>query len=176
MEYSFSTAPETPPYVLTLTDTSLVISHGKKVRELPYQDIQYVYIEKKKEACKIHIEGKGVLSFTIPNYSLDNDGALLDKSNAYTLFVRLLHYHLLSKSKAEFYINNGYKQTGLFALGILVLAGIIVTILRLLNWTFDLFTLTLIIIGTVTPILVLVWLSRFPKPYKPADIPLDFLP
>lgn len=176
MEYSFSTDLETPPYVLTLTDTSLVIVQGKRKRELPYQDIQYVYIEKKKEACKIHIEGKGVLSLTIPNHSLTEDGSLQDKSNAYTLFVRVLHNHLRSKSKAEFFINNGYKQTNLFALSILVLACLIVSTLHYLDWSFDFFTLTLIIIGTITPILVLVWLSRFPKPYKPADIPLDFLP
>lgn len=176
MEYQFSTEAGKLPCLVTLTQHTLTIKQDGNKLELPLQDVRSVSIEKSGKTCKTHIETARAFSIVITNYLIKEDGIREDKSNAYTLMIRLLHQYLDSNPKAEFFRQNNHLKTWLQASMILLLALLSLLILHYLGWTLDSFTVGLVGVGAFVPTLVVIWLNRFPKTYKPAEIPLELLP
>lgn len=67
-----------------------------------YSDVTSVWINKEAGAFSVIIKTVEGSQYVVSNLFVENDGRTEDKSNAYALFVRVLHMHLREKSKAKF--------------------------------------------------------------------------
>lgn len=176
MQYSFTPFAKALPLSFTLTQTHLLQTSAVGEVEIPFTNITRVRIDRNRGVFKTFLDCRGIPTVSISNLSFEKNGALKDQSKEYTLFIRLLHYYLKDKSRAEFITSTSYTSAWK---GIALIAAISLCFFLTIDywgWRIDSFTMTLIGIGIFIPIIVVLWLGRYPKTYKPTDIPFEFLP
>lgn len=144
--------------------------------EIPYSNVTRVRIDRKRGVFKTFLDCRSIPSVIISNQSFESAGGPKDKSREYTLFIRLLHYYLKDKSKAEFITSTSFIAAWKTIALIATASVCFLLAIDYWGWNIDSFTMTLIGMGTITPAVVLLWLGRYPKNYKPTDIPFEFLP
>lgn len=125
-------------------------------------------------ACTLNIEDAKPIYVPIKNF--DESGDLIDQSNHYNSFIRVLHVHLREKSKAHYYF--GVRPIS-YAIKVLVLLSIIFACLAcylLLNLSgVVVIPLGLVLMASAYTLLRF-GIKSFPKLYDPNEIPLGLLP
>src|SRR5688572_82094 len=103
MEYTFRNSPTELPTTLFLSDEVLTIKAGKEQFSVPYLGVNQVNLDRvsaKVYRAIIHLEGHSPVVIT-NQYCVDSV-AVEDRSRGYSIFIRVLHYHLKDKSKASY--------------------------------------------------------------------------
>jgi hypothetical protein len=166
------------PVTIYLNEYNLVLKQGKQETVIPYAGINQVVLNKlsaKIFRTRLHPEGGHPIVITNTYYT--SAKTVEHRSRAYSTFVRVLHFHLKDKSKANFHSGNG-----MASLWIWLSFAIAIGFLAALSIGYMGFTLVspavdgTILATILAAIVVATRLGRIPKAYTPNDIPLEFLP
>jgi hypothetical protein len=166
------------PTTIYLNEYNLTIRQGKQETVIPYAGINEVVLNKPRaKVFRTRINPEGGRPVVITNTYYTSEKTIEDRSRAYSTFVRVLHFHLKDKSKANFMSGNGAQSIWIWlcfatALGFLtaLTAGYLGVVF--INSLVD----GAILAIAFGAIVVAMRLGRFPKAYTPNDIPLEFLP
>jgi hypothetical protein len=178
MEYTYRSSFRNEACTLILSESSIIVRSGKREYTIPYAAIRAVQIDKGREdVYKTHLFSEDNKTLVISNRIYNSHKNDEDQSRAYATFVRVLHFHLKDKSKAEF--ATGVRST---------VIGATIAIAMLLSFSLS-FVLSYMGIRPIDPFLGGLILAAFsgaailashashwPRQYLPTDIPLDFLP
>ncbi len=91
------------PTTICLTEYNLTVKQGKKETVIPYAVVNEVVLKKassKLFQAKLFTEGARPIVITNTYYTSPKETE--DRSRAYSTFVRVLHFHLKDKSKANY--------------------------------------------------------------------------
>lgn len=175
MQYAFRNTVRQDPTTITLLDTKLVVVLGNSSRSIPYTSITRVQMEQignRLYAIRLFLDRGDPILVTNRQYA--SSGALEIQSHAYSTFVRVLHFHLREKTKADFVIKAGKSFLWLEGVGAAALAFGLVYMGD--NWGISseqsLAAVGLIGIAFGT----FLFLHHRKKVYSPNDIPLELLP
>lgn len=181
MEYSFRNSPHEKAKRAVLNLTTIDLYYDEAKYTIPYKDINGVWLNKpggictcRAYSCTLNIKDKKPLFISSKNY--DEKGNTLEQSNHYNSFVRVLHHHLQTKSKAEYKFGVQPMQYLLrVCMVIAILAGFILSSLYLnINQYLLIGTALVSLFGTVCGVNFCI--TNFPKGYTPENIPLKLLP
>lgn len=181
MEYSFRNAAgeSEKKIVLNLTGIELYFEGAKYA--IPYNDINGVWLNKpsgictcRAYSCTLNIKNKKPLFISSKNY--DAAGNIVEQSNQYNSFVRVLHHHLQSKSAARYRF--GVQPTQ-YVLRVLAIIGILAAFLfssLYLNISQYILAVPVALSLFVAVCGVNFCIANYPKNYTPENIPLKLLP
>lgn len=173
MEYQSKSSKKGNPLTIKLTESALVLNVKGIDESFPYSMIEKIEISKQSgNNCAITIITNNSRSYTIFNRNESADGLVHDNSTGYSMFVRVLHHHLRTKSKVKFTCKR-YFHISLWQ-------KILVAVLLLgVSYFFGnpashllLFALSL----SILPLMLILEKIPFVNEYKPDEIPLDFFP
>ena len=103
MEYTYRASLDDMPTTILLAEYNLTVKKGKQETVIPYAVVNEVVLKRssgKLFQAKLFTEGARPILVTNTYCSSAKD--VEDRSRAYSTFVRVLHYHLKDKSKANF--------------------------------------------------------------------------
>jgi hypothetical protein len=174
MVYSYKNVPHKPEMSFTLTPLSVKVESTDAAFSIPFASISRVKLGKTGGvySCTLISEQHNVV-IRSTSYS---EGTFVNQARAYTTFLRVLHYHLREKSKAEFVAGMGSRQMVSLALVFLTSALSIFFMLNLLPYRVE--PVLAGILGSLFITGIFLWVNKyqFPKPYSPASIPSNMLP
>jgi hypothetical protein len=178
MEYTFRNSPAELPTTLFLSDDVLTIKTGKEQFSVPYLGVNQVHLDKvspKLYRAIIHFEGHNPLVIT-NQYCVDSV-TVEDRSRGYSIFIRVLHYHLKDKSKALY--ASGSDAGKLWTQ--VVIAAAVSFVLSFVGELLGVRFLNPFVQGGILSLvmggLIFAWRAgHWPRTYNPTEIPLRFLP
>jgi hypothetical protein len=115
VEYTFRSSSAEMPTTITLSEYNLTVKQGKQEMVIPYAGINEVVLNKsgsKMFRTFLHPEGGKPLIITNRYYTSEKN--VEDRSRAYGTFIRVLHFHLKDKSRANFISGAGSSWLRLF--------------------------------------------------------------
>lgn len=166
------------PTTIYLNEYNLTIRQGKQETVIPYAGINEIVLNKRREKLfRTQIVPEGGHPIVVTNTYYTSEKTIEDRSRAYSTFVRVLHFHLKDKSKARFMSGNGAGSLWVGLCFAIALGFLVALTMGYLGYVF----VTSLVDGTILAIafgaiVAATRLGRFPKPYTPNDIPLEFLP
>lgn len=181
MEYAFKNSPEekVKKIVLNLTGFDLYFDGAKYT--VSYSDINGVWLNKpgglctpSEYSCTLNINDRKPIYISSKNY--DDEGNVIEQPNHYNSFVRVLHHHLQSKSRAQYRFGVQPRQ---YALRVLTIIGILTGFgasYLYLNINKYILALPAVLSIFVAVCGLKFCISNYPKDYKPENIPLKLLP
>ena len=178
MEYTFRASSVEMPTTILLTEYNLTIKQGKLETVIPYAGISEVILNKSGDKVyKTVLQPESGKPLLITNKYYTSGKSVEDRSRAYSTFVRVLHFHLKDKSKANFTSGNSTKKITLLTM----LAAAVGFLISLTSGFLGVVFIHPLVDGVILTLLFVVMglvfgLGRLPRPYQPTDIPLDFLP
>jgi hypothetical protein len=178
VEYTFRSSSAEMPTTIYLNEYNLTIRQGKQETVIPYAGINEVILNKPgAKVFRTQINPEGGRPIVITNTYYTSEKTIEDRSRAYSTFVRVLHFHLKDKSKANFMSGNGMALLWIwlsFAAALAFLVALTAGYLGVMfiNPLAD-GTILAIAFGTIV---VVRRSGKFPRAYTPNDIPLEFLP
>jgi hypothetical protein len=101
MEYASKSSKKEKPAIFLLEDLGMRVQKQGRDETIHYSNIDSILIYKGLSLFSIVIITKDRHQYTVSNRFVHDDGRVEDKSNAYALFVRVLHMHLREKSRAH---------------------------------------------------------------------------
>jgi len=176
MEYTCQNHPKEKEITIVLEQYDLVVISDKTSRKIPYAEITEIRLNKKKNLYLIQIITLDYGTVLVTSQSFGKKGETIDQSRLYLTFTRILHMHLIEKSNATYFSGVSLNKLLLF-LGI----WLVVTILFYITDDYFQFVpgnpllLTSLIFFVGISVLG-ARVTRWPKSYKPTDIPLHMLP
>ena len=176
MEYHYQHGPHDKPVKLNLGEFDMVMESNGTIKRLSYASITEVRLVRTKDTYAIHIFALDHGVIRLSNKSC-NGGVWVDQSRGYHTFVRVLHLHLSNKSKAIFYSGSNlgeYARKGLVLLLITAVLFLGEEYFDFLPMRAALLAISFFAVGAL--IVLIPVISRWPKSYSPAEIPLDLLP
>jgi hypothetical protein len=102
MEYLCKNSKKERSISFMLSDLAMQVRSHSKDEVVHYSGVKSVWINKESGIYSVTITTIEGSQYVISNRFVHDDGRVEDKSNAYALFVRVLHMHLREKSKAKF--------------------------------------------------------------------------
>jgi len=166
------------PTTIYLNEYNLIMKQGKQETVIPYAGINQVVLNRssaKLFRTRLHPEGGKPVVITNTYYT--SEKTVEDRSRAYTTFVRVLHFHLKDKSKANFHSGNGTASLLIWLCLAMAIGFSAALTIGYLGFTLVTPAVDGTILATILAAIVVVTrLGRIPKAYAPNDIPLEFLP
>lgn len=178
VEYTFRSSSAEMPTTIYLNEYNLTIKQGKAETVVPYAGINAVVLNKPRpKLFRTQIVPEGGRPIVVTNQYYTSERTVEDRSRAYSTFVRVLHFHLKDKSKANFISGNGAGSLWVWLCVAMALGFILAFTAGYLGFVLvsPLFDGVILAIALGTIVLAL-RLGRIPKSYTPNDIPLEFLP
>jgi hypothetical protein len=102
MEYLCKNSKKERATSFMLSDLAMQVRGHSKDEVVHYSGVKSVWINKESGVYSVTITTMEGNQYVISNQFVHDNGRVENKSNAYTLFVRVLHRHLREKSKARF--------------------------------------------------------------------------
>lgn len=171
MEYSFFNAKG--KHSIHLEEYSFIYKSNEGEKRIRYAQINRVRLKRPKSvdnenvfSCNIHITDGPIIR--LQSYSIEND-EIKNHFNHYTQFIRVLHFHLMSKSKAKFRYGMSYNN-------IIIHAMILITAIAIC------YSLSshVVFIYSIVPVVLLISIIKVltdkPGSYRPDIIPYHILP
>ena len=178
MEYSFKKSPQSESLTLRLDDYGFILRKDGKEEVFSYASVLSVRITRSNNhVYTLYIFPDDHKPIVITSRCCDENGALIDQSASYSLFVRVLHHHLKEKSRAVFTAGNSPDRIWQWS-GISAFVSFIISITASYGG-FSLvnpYMLALILTSLMVATIFLLSANKLPKTYKPTEIPLQFLP
>ncbi|HZY82594.1 MAG TPA: hypothetical protein VFE50_23870 [Cyclobacteriaceae bacterium] len=108
MEYTFRSSSAEMPTTIYLSEYNLTIKQGKQETIIPYAGINEVVLSKSHaKLFKTFLHPEGGKPVVITNRYYTSEKTVEDRSRAYGTFIRVLHFHLKDKSRANFVSGTG---------------------------------------------------------------------
>ncbi len=177
MEYNYRIRPKEKETIIQLQAYDMVVINDATKRTIPYAEITDIRLNKSRHLYFLHIDTFDGGNITVMSQSYGHSGEKIDQSHAYLTFTRVLHMHLLEKSKASY-------STGFNSIRLLFVLGSWITFCFLLFFAEMHFNFIpaspFVVAGMIFSVGVL-WLAglqlnHWPRPYNPTNIPLQLLP
>jgi hypothetical protein len=102
MEYLCKNSKKEKLTSFMLSDLAMQVRGPSKDEVVHYSGVKSVWINKELGVFSVTVTTMEGNQYVISNRFVHDDGRVENKSNAYALFVRVLHMHLREKSKAKF--------------------------------------------------------------------------
>lgn len=177
MEYSFQGGPNEKPVKAILNEFEMVVETSSGSKSIPYASITEVRLAKKKDLYYSHVIALDFGTLIIPNKSVDESGGWKDQSRIYHTFIRVLHLHLSSKSKASFYTGFNFSEQAIKIMVLFMGTALLFLSEEYFDWVpLSAFILSLVFFACGFILIMAPKLSQWPKSYEPTEIPLDLLP
>lgn len=177
MEYTFKNSHAEKPITLVLSEYSITVRTDGREKIIPYGDIQSVCLKRSGRKFFTIIKATNQPEIYISNHYWLSGNETDDKSREYVTFIRVLHFHLRTKSQAYYVCGNNLRPI-FFAAGFSIIAafGISYTLENFQLNPFNSMVTSLILSTLGIFVIALLNTGRFPKVYIPENIPLQFLP
>lgn len=173
MEYQSKSTVKGNPLTIKLNESSIVLQANEIDEPLPYSMIYQVEISKKQGNNRsLTIITNNNRSYTISNRNESTEGLVHDNSAGYTMFVRVLHFHLRSKGKVKFACKK-YFHIPLWQK--ILVPGLLLMVSYFFGSPSSHLLLFAISLSTF-PIMLILEKIPLVNAYKPDEIPLDFFP
>jgi len=176
MEYTCQNHPKEKEITIVLEQYDLVVISGNNSRTIPYAEITEIRLNKKKNLYLIQIITLDYGTVLVTSQSFGKKGERIDQSRLYLTFTRILHMHLIEKSNAIYFSGVSLNRLLLF-LG----TWLVVTILFYITDDYLQFVpgdplLLASLIFLIGASVLGARVTRWPRSYKPTEIPLHMLP
>jgi hypothetical protein len=178
MEYTFRNSFAEEPCSIHLNDTSISFQLDGKENLIPYNRILEVQlIRQSRNVYKTVIKAHDRPEIIITNKFYTQEKVYEDRSRVYSTFIRVLHFHLKDKSKANFFTGKHFSTIWFWMACSVCLSFVISYIAHYLG----LGLANPIVQGVVLAVLIGIFIvainvSHRARHYQPTDIPLEFLP
>ena len=177
MEYSYRNRSTEKETTIQLQQYDMVVIMNKTRRIIPYAEVTDIRLTKSRETYSLHISAFDCGNVLVKSHSFGQAGEKIDQGRAYLTFTRVLHMHLLEKSKPNY--STGFNAIrALFFLGIWAVAA---SLSFFIEEYFNFTAASPLVVAAVIFSVGLLWhfglqLKPWPMPYNPASIPLHLLP
>jgi hypothetical protein len=178
VEYTFQNTSSEETCSAFLNEYSITFRSVREEHSIPYSMIVEVKLLKiSDDHFKTLLFLNDGHSYVLSNRFYTSDKKMEDRSRLYSTFIRVLHFHLKSKSRAVFTSGNAPGKTRS-----LVIASVLVSFM--ISFTAEFFGISLanpliqaaVLIAMAGIVILAMNMSRWPRHYEPGDIPLEFLP
>lgn len=177
MEYFFQSGRHEKPVKAILNEFDMVVETSTGTKSIPYASITEVRLGKKKDLYYSQVIALDFGTLLIPNKSVDTSGAWKDQSRIYHTFIRVLHLHLSSKSKASFYTGFNFNEQAIKIMALLMATALLFLSEEYFDWVpLSALILSLLFFALGFILILAPKLSQWPKSYEPTEIPFDLLP
>ncbi|ELR72194.1 hypothetical protein C900_01748 [Fulvivirga imtechensis AK7] len=181
MEYSFRNSPNEKVKKVFLNQTGLDLYVDGAKYVIPYCDINGVWLQRpggictpRAYSCTLNINDKKPVFISSKNY--DEAGDLVEQSNHYNSFVRVLHHHLQKQGRAQYKFGVQPLQYALRVVAIIAILGGFTLSYLYLNINQYLLAVPALLSLFVAVCGLNFCIANFPKGYRPENIPLQLLP
>ena len=177
MEYTYRNSLKEKEATIQLQTYDMVLTSDSTKHVIPYPDVLEIRLNKSKRLFSVKLSTLNFGTIQVTSQSFGSTGTQIDQSRAYATFTRVLHMHLLEKSKAHYFTGSTLSKltslAGMWAITFLIFF--------VLNGYFDFvpgnpLLIALLIFSGGTLLLLGLQLKQWPKPYNPTNIPLHMLP
>lgn len=177
MEYVYRNSPKGMETTIHLQTYDMEVSSESIGHVIPYADVVEIRLNRSKKIYSIELRTLNFGTIRITSQSFGPTGKLVDQSRVYLTFTRVLHMHLLEKSKAHYFTGSNLSKlifrTSFWAI-VVSLFFVIEEYFNFLPGNPLLTSLLIFLTGTL--LLFGSRLNRWPTPYNPTNIPLHMLP
>lgn len=177
MEYTFKNTARDQAHTILLNDYNMTVRSGQVEVVVPYANITHVRLCKVSDDVFRMIISYNDKTLVVTNQFITAARETGNQSRLYATFVRVLHFHLKDKSKAQY--KSGYSHEKLWrsAAGATLASFILCLVadflgFRMINPFADALILSVLLIG----VLLMVQPVRLPKAYSATNIPFELLP
>ncbi|MCI0751778.1 MAG: hypothetical protein L0Y35_08060 [Flammeovirgaceae bacterium] len=175
MNYRFKDKNDRSETLLTLTVYSIKVEKGDKHVVVPFASISHVKMGRENGYYYLLLSGEGFTPLRIPSRAF-NGQARVDQGRAYSTFVRVLHYHLREKSKAQYAIGMNMNQS-IFAAFIFLVSGLASFFIAREGYiNIEPFIAGILAAFGITSLFIFLNKGHLPRPYSPDFIPEHLLP
>jgi len=177
MDYTYQNSPSDKPKTLLLDEFNLTIFSSGQETVYSYSKIIEVQLDRSERKFKTFLSIEGGKVLTITNRIFGGDKMDEEQSRAYSIFVRVLHFHLKEKSCAVF--SSGSRKGKILNSA---LSAVLISLI--ISFTAEYCNISLVnpfvqaaVLASMMGIVILsIHIGKRPKHYEPSNIPLDFLP
>ena len=163
---------------MLLSDQYLTVKTGKQQFSVPYLGVMQVNLDKispKLYRAVVHLEGHRPIVIT--NLYHTDEVTIEDRSRAYSTFIRVMHYHLKDKSKANYASGSDVSKIWTQVIAAATISFVLSFVGELVGFRFMNPFVQGAILSLVLGSLIFAWRAgHWPKTYKPTEIPMRFLP
>jgi len=174
LEYSFTNRSRKGTTRIRLGDYDFEVKQNDRVESISYASVFSVRMNRERDhvyCLYVHSDGKRPIEIT----SLAASGQQANQE--YSMFVRVLHHHLMEKSRATFLsgCNRGILVNRVLLVGLISVVISLTAHAAGFSWMNPILQamLAMLLTGTV---FLLFSLRNLPREYVPAEIPLQYLP
>lgn len=176
-EYTFKNSAHEKPCTVSLTDYNLIVQMDGSARTVPYAMITAIRLCRSRNRFKVIVQPDGQPAIAISNQFYLSGRECEDRSRQYATFVRILHFHLKSKSATTYMCGKHLHRLIGWACGLVVLSFVAAFVLEYFNLNpFSTWGVALLFSAVSLLILVALNWGRMPNIYRPDQIPFQFLP
>jgi len=142
---------------------------------MPFTSISRVQLGRSGAGCTCKLTGEQH-TLVIQSRSYQQGSLRVTQTRAYTTFIRVLHYHLREKSRAEFVAGMNTRQGMTTAIFFSMSAFLFFFLTSVLPFSLEPVVASMTGAFLTTNLFIWVMKYQFPKPYLPDNIPAGMLP
>jgi hypothetical protein len=178
VEYTFRNSVKEEAQTITLSDYSLGIRCGQENRTIPYANITSVRLCKVSSSVyKMILHEEDHKPLIITNRYVVKNNHIEDQSRLYATFVRVLHFHLKDKSKAEYSSGCNMETVWRWGIAAVFFSFALSFAAEFLGFRImDAYLEATILTSVFAIAIFLFHAGRLPRAYTSTEIPLDLLP
>ena len=178
VEYTFKNSLSEKAFTILLAPTGLVLQSPDREEKIPYEEVNMVKLSRTKDNLfKIRISFDHHAPVLITNKYFLQSGECEDRSRQYSQFVRVLHFHLKSKSAPVYTSGKSFTLVIIWSIASAFIGFLISFISEYLGVSFiDPFIQAVILTAFIVAFIILFNRQKLPREYSPEEIPLQFLP
>ena len=176
MEYHFQNGPQENLLKATLNEFEITIEVAQATKRIPYASITEVRLGRRKDAYFTQVISLDYGTLYLSNKTFKEDN-WIDQSRRYHTFIRVLHLHLSSKSKASFYSGTNLGKQAVKLLLLFICTALLFLSEEYFDWVpFSTLAVSSIFFVAGLAIIIIPGISQWPKSYEPTEIPMELLP
>jgi hypothetical protein len=178
VEYTFKNSLSEKAFTIILNQESIIMQSAGKEESIPYEHVTSVKLCRTSDSgFRIKMTFHNHDPIVISNRYYLPSGESEDRSRQYGPFVRILHFHLKSKSAPVYSSGNSFRLLVIWGVLSAFFSFLISFISEYLGLSLiDPFLQALFMTAILLLAIFVKNRSKLPKEYSPEDIPLQFLP
>jgi hypothetical protein len=178
VEYTFKNSLSEKAVTIILNPTEMILQSPEREETIGYEQVNSVKLSRLSDSSfRIRIGVDAHPPIVVTNRYFLPSGEFEDRSRQYGTFVRVLHFHLKSKSAPVYTSGKSFRLLLIWSLMSAFIAFFVSFISEYLGLSLiDPFIQAFILTAFIVAMIFLLNKGKLPKEYSPEDIPLQFLP
>jgi hypothetical protein len=178
VEYTFKNSLSEKAITIILGPTGMVLQSPEREEMIGYDQVTSVKLSRLAESSfRIRIGIDAHPPIVVTNRYFLPSGEFEDRSREYSTFVRLLHFHLKTKSAPVYTSGKSLRLVVIWGVVSAFAAFFVSFVSEYLGMSVvDPFIQASILTAFILAMIFLINKGKLPKEYSPEDIPLQFLP